>query len=430
MLELDRLREIRRVYEKAAERYDINAMAELMLLAGDYMVKPRNGEEKEEQLFFHLRATVVFAGMLRALEEGRAADALRFMDWYQERAYGKASAFFYYEALAYYAMGEWEKAADKLLAFGLQDEEASFYFGNACFRLGRYGEAVEAYRRTLSLRQSFFEAEINAHLAARRGDLPRLTPPHTPEVQRGVVAGKLWETPTASSLWLPSGTGWQDIPVFINSRDRLIPLQRLLPWLLRAGFRRVYILDNASTYPPLLEYYNSLHGCAEVIVLGENLGYQAIWRSGILERMAIRTPYIYTDSDVVPADSCPAAVVERLLEVLGRYPLLCKAGLSLRCSDITYFEAKEMRQRQELMRFVRMEPDCFFQEVDTTFALYRNKRHYSLVEAAALASPAELLHLPWYYDYKDLPEDEAYYMAHADVSSTIVQAWGDRGTKG
>ena len=27
--------EIRRVYEKAADRFDINAMAELMLLAGD-----------------------------------------------------------------------------------------------------------------------------------------------------------------------------------------------------------------------------------------------------------------------------------------------------------------------------------------------------------------------------------------------------------
>jgi hypothetical protein len=30
-------------------------------------------------------------------------------------------------------------------------------------------------------------------------------------------------------------------------------------------------------------------------------------------------------------------------------------------------------------------------------------------------------HLPWYLDSAHLPEDEAYYVAHADASSTFAQ---------
>ena len=28
-------------------------------------------------------------------------------------------------------------------------------------------------------------------------------------------------------------------------------------------------------------------------------------------------------------------------------------------------------------------------------------------------------HLPWYFDYDNLPEDEQYYLDHADKSSSI-----------
>ena len=32
-----------------------------------------------------------------------------------------------------------------------------------------------------------------------------------------------------------------------------------------------------------------------------------------------------------------------------------------------------------------------------------------------------LRHLPWYLDPQHLPEDEAYYIAHADASSTFAR---------
>ena len=43
-------------------------------------------------------------------------------------------------------------------------------------------------------------------------------------------------------------------PIFVIVRDLLSPLQQLLDWLERAGHDRIILVDNASTYPPMLEY--------------------------------------------------------------------------------------------------------------------------------------------------------------------------------
>jgi hypothetical protein len=41
-------------------------------------------------------------------------------------------------------------------------------------------------------------------------------------------------------------------PVIIIVRDRLKPLALLVDWLERAGAQRLVLLDNDSTYPPLV----------------------------------------------------------------------------------------------------------------------------------------------------------------------------------
>ena len=85
----------------------------------------------------------------------------------------------------------------------------------------------------------------------------------------------------------PSGAGirplcgvpfWQ-VPILINSFNRLHSLQRLMNWLLRAGYANLHIIDNASSYPPLLRYLSGLEQSrqAKVIRLAENAD---IWRSG------------------------------------------------------------------------------------------------------------------------------------------------------
>ena len=119
----------------------------------------------------------------------------------------------------------------------------------------------------------------------------------------------------------------RDIPIFINSFNRLACLQRLVTWLHAHHHRRIHIIDNASTYPPLLAYYRDVERVGlRVIRLGENVGSRALWERDILGVTGVDGEYIYTDSDVVPALFCPGDAIAHLRGVLTANPEVQKVG--------------------------------------------------------------------------------------------------------
>ena len=122
-----------------------------------------------------------------------------------------------------------------------------------------------------------------------------------------------------------------DVPVFVNCRDRVSSLRLLVSWLERAGHERIHLVDNDSTYEPLLEYYETTPHT--VVRLGANCGHLAPWTMGVIEHHA-RGPYVVTDPDVVPTEECPPDAVARLLELLDRHPGHVKAGLGLVIDDL------------------------------------------------------------------------------------------------
>lgn len=225
---------------------------------------------------------------------------------------------------------------------------------------------------------------------------------------------------------LPHGDGWRDVPIFINSRDRLGCLQQLLSWLLRAGYRRIYILDNASTYAPLLEYYKSITKTQGIhVIYLPNLGYRALWQSGILDRLSIETVYVYTDSDVVPRPECPPDIVRRLFLLLRQYPFADKAGPGILFDDITFWDRRKVQRIHPRFYQVPVGKDVYFAPVDTTFALYRPVRSYRIFSSLRTTGSMMIRHLPWYLDRNHLPEDERYYMEHANSSSTLAASYAE-----
>ena len=117
-------------------------------------------------------------------------------------------------------------------------------------------------------------------------------------------------------------------PVFINVRDRVTDLRALVEWLERAGHERIHLIDNASTWPPLLDYLSrSPHA---VIELDRNLGSRALWHAGLVPD----EPYVLTDPDIVPTEDCPLDLVEHLQGLLVRYPQFSKAGVGLYLDDV------------------------------------------------------------------------------------------------
>jgi len=76
---------------------------------------------------------------------------------------------------------------------------------------------------------------------------------------------------------------YKDIPIIINNYNRLTTLQALISFLEKCGYRNLFIIDNASTFPPLLEYYEA---CPyKVFRLKDNVGHLSLWKTVIYKKL-------------------------------------------------------------------------------------------------------------------------------------------------
>jgi hypothetical protein len=208
-------------------------------------------------------------------------------------------------------------------------------------------------------------------------------------------------------------------PILIICRDRLDPLRQLLDWLDSAGYERPVLIDNDSSYPPLVDFLAG-SSAPEAIRLKENFGHLAPWRSKAVQaRFGSVGPIVVTDCDVVPDPGCPDDAIERLAEILLRHADIDKVGLGLRIDDIpdSYGLKREVIAWERKFWEVETEPGVFDAEVDTTFALYRvlGETH-STIRALRTGDPYVVRHLPWYSDSSNPSSEQVYYREHSDVS--------------
>jgi len=76
---------------------------------------------------------------------------------------------------------------------------------------------------------------------------------------------------------------WQQTPVYITNFNNLERgFRQLLDWLINAGMANITIIDNASTYEPLLVYYADLDWPLRICRLTENKGPYALWELGLV----------------------------------------------------------------------------------------------------------------------------------------------------
>ena len=211
-------------------------------------------------------------------------------------------------------------------------------------------------------------------------------------------------------------------PVLITVRDRLEPLEELVAKLESTGGCEIVLVDNDSTYAPLVSYLDrSPH---RVIRLGANLGARAAWISGLVAEFGYDRHYVVTDPDVVPDDSCPDDFLVRFSSLLERYPDVGRVGFGLRIDDLP---AELPRSRQvetwesQFWKHER-EPGVYEADIDTTFALYRRGQPVRGSVALRTGFPYVARHLAWYEDPDDPTEEERYYRAHADQT---INSWNN-----
>ena len=214
---------------------------------------------------------------------------------------------------------------------------------------------------------------------------------------------------------------WRDIPIFIVNRNRLDAMRTLIDWLLHAGSRRIVIIDNNSNYPPLLRYYEALPAGVKLMLMADNHGPYVFWQQEV--HKALATPYIVTDSDLVPPEFCPADLIPALLAALQRFPDAGKVGPGLRIDNLpdAYREVDTVRKWESQFWEQPLGSGSYAAPIDTTFALYPAHAEFTReARNIRLGYPYLLEHTPWYADDAALSEEEAFYRAN---TSPVFSHW-------
>lgn len=208
----------------------------------------------------------------------------------------------------------------------------------------------------------------------------------------------------------------------MNNRNRLTSTKALVEWLIRAGTQTIIILDNESTYPPLLEYYYNVlesQNAATVILQG-NLGPWSFWEQGLFRTQS--TPYIVTDADTVPSECCPTDLIQKMQSVLLGNPACGKVGPGLRLDNIPDLSREFITNGdgkgwagEGVFWKSRHSSGAFNAPIDTTFAMYSAYSPWIPADwrNLRLDLPYVVEHAPWYVS-KPFSEEEQYYRDHVN----------------
>jgi hypothetical protein len=206
-----------------------------------------------------------------------------------------------------------------------------------------------------------------------------------------------------------------DIPVIINNFNRLSTTKKLVEDLKNLSYNNVHILDNKSSYLPLLEWYNTQPSVVKR--LDDNLLQLAVYNSGYINEF-IKEPWIaYTDSDIELNQDTPFGFIETLIEKAEKYDR-SKAGLALRIDDLPDNEyANHYRAWEEKYWQKELEPNVYDAHIDTTFCVIKPGQPFDYA-AVRVGGNMTARHVPWYADFHNLTSEEKYYLETSNGWST------------
>lgn len=225
--------------------------------------------------------------------------------------------------------------------------------------------------------------------------------------------------------------------VFINNRDLLTWPRAMADLLAKQGHKPI-ILDNASTYGPLLRWYNS--GNYQVIRL-DNLGPRALWKIKGYAKM-LREPYCYTDPDL-DISSIPPDWPDVLLAGAEKWGQKCGFSLDetripkdnpawVLDEFIKYPDGDHPKRWGKKLEAKLNGRTYYRYPIDTTFALYLPHwtGHPERVCGTRAGRPYTARHLPWHIVLKvneidpalqvALNDELCYYYDNASPDSTTA----------
>jgi len=188
--------------------------------------------------------------------------------------------------------------------------------------------------------------------------------------------------------------------------------------------KKIIIIDNHSTYPPMIDYLQSVDGSVKVLRMDKNYG-SVVHLHPVVQSHVSGDVYCVTDPDLRFNKDMPINVIDTLVELTEMYKVQ-RAGLAL---DITHDIRDDVRYSGKLIReweaphwqtrIPHPSLILYHAGVDTTFCVVNKK--YSLDNTLRVAGDFTCVHRPWLtYWREELPVQElAYYKSQSKCSSWI-----------
>ena len=217
---------------------------------------------------------------------------------------------------------------------------------------------------------------------------------------------------------------YKSIPIIIISFNQLHYLKMLINSMFAAGYKNIVIIDNGSTYGPLLNYFDTIRDRVELFQLKENYGHRVFWiKKEMFEKYA-QGYHVITDADILPDVSCPDDFVLFFKRILDKNHKTYKVGFSLKIDNIPDCNSKKKEIINWESKFWK-EKDKegnYCSDIDTTFALYRPSSFAFLklpfFKAIRTKEPYIAVHGGWYIATSNLNDEQEYFMKTANNSSS------------
>lgn len=217
-----------------------------------------------------------------------------------------------------------------------------------------------------------------------------------------------------------------EIPIIIINYNQLLYLKQLLNFLIKREFKNIIIIDNKSTFPPLLEYYNEIKKHVTIEFMEENYGHAVFFKDNNLQEKYGKGFYVITDADIVPNKDLPDDFIRQLLMHLKKHwRQINKVGFALRLDDVpeeNILKEKILKWEEKFWQLKDSE-GIYVAPLDTTFALYKPgypKRydHISYLSAHRFANNFTAKHGGWYIDQNKMTEEQRFFIGTASKSSS------------
>ncbi len=217
-----------------------------------------------------------------------------------------------------------------------------------------------------------------------------------------------------------------EIPIIIISYNQLENLKNLVNFFIKRNFSNIVIIDNCSTYVPLLEYFEKIKHKVHLERQATNKGYRVFFDTPELIAKYAKGYYILTDPDILPNENLPQGFLQNFLRELERnFNKISKVGFALNLKNIpdTYPQKKKVQEWEKKYWEFEVKPDIYLADIDTTFALYKPQyplrfRNVNFYRALRFAGDYTSEHMGWFVNPERYTDEERYYYENAGNSSS------------